>query len=59
MAIVTAAREQSTGLTEINKAVNAMDQVTQDNASMVEETTAASGKLSKEAENLRVLLLYL
>jgi len=33
-----------------------MDQVTQDNASMVEETTAASGKLSKEAENLRVLL---
>ncbi len=56
VAIVTAAREQSTGLTEINKAVNAMDQVTQDNASMVEETTAASGKLSKEAENLRVLL---
>jgi methyl-accepting chemotaxis protein len=33
-----------------------MDQVTQDYAAMVEETTAASGKLSQEAENLRGLL---
>ena len=55
-AIVEAAREQSTGLKEINHAVNLMDQATQQNAAMVEETTAASHGLAKEAETLRELL---
>jgi methyl-accepting chemotaxis protein len=35
-------REQATGLHEINASVNQMDQMTQQNAAMVEETTAAS-----------------
>ena len=56
IAIVEASREQATGLQEINKAVNAMDQNTQHNAAMVEETTAASHSLAREAETLRNLL---
>jgi methyl-accepting chemotaxis protein len=55
-AIVTTAREQSTGLHEINVAVNQMDQGTQKNAAMVEQTTAASHGLAKEANSLIALL---
>ncbi|MDW9792929.1 PAS domain S-box protein [Sinorhizobium meliloti] len=55
-AIVEAAREQSTGLKEINQAVNAMDQTTQQNAAMVEESTAASHRMSQEADALHALL---
>jgi len=50
--IVASAREQATGLSEVNTAVNQMDQVTQQNAAMVEETTAASHSLAREAEGL-------
>jgi methyl-accepting chemotaxis protein len=57
LAIVEASREQSVGVREISNAVNSMDENTQQNASMVEETTAASHNLAKEAENLRALLL--
>jgi methyl-accepting chemotaxis protein len=55
-AIVVASREQATGLKEINNAVNAMDQGTQQNAAMVEQTTMASRSLAHEADNLRNLL---
>jgi Methyl-accepting chemotaxis protein len=55
-AIVTAAREQATGLNEINQAVNVMDQGTQQNAAMVEEQTAASHALATEAAELAALL---
>jgi methyl-accepting chemotaxis protein len=55
-AIVEASREQSTSLREISHAVNHMDQATQKNAAMVEETTAASHSLANEADSLRVLL---
>lgn len=50
--IVTSAREQSTGLHEINTAISQMDQVTQKNAAMVEETNAASHTLATDADNL-------
>ncbi|MGR9169699.1 methyl-accepting chemotaxis protein [Rhizobium sp. KDH_Rht_773_N] len=55
-AIAEAAREQSTGLQEINTAVNTMDQGTQQNAAMVEESTAASHSLATEASALNNLL---
>ena len=55
-AIVVAAREQATGLQEINTAVNTMDQGTQQNAAMVEQQTAASHSLAREAEALNSLL---
>jgi methyl-accepting chemotaxis protein len=55
-AIVTSAREQSVGLSEINSAVGQMDQVTQQNAAMVEQTNAASHTLASDAENLSRLV---
>ena len=51
--IATSAREQSTGLAEVNTAVNSMDQTTQQNAAMVEQSTAASQTLAMEAAKLR------
>ncbi|AVA24347.1 methyl-accepting chemotaxis protein [Rhizobium sp. NXC24] len=54
--IATAAKEQSTGLSEVSTAVNQMDQVTQQNAAMVEESTAASSRLADEAVNLAELV---
>ncbi|MGN8151406.1 methyl-accepting chemotaxis protein [Agrobacterium sp. 22094] len=54
--IATAAREQSTGLSEVNTAVNHMDQMTQQNAAMVEESTASSNRLADEASNLARLI---
>ncbi|MBB6486530.1 methyl-accepting chemotaxis protein [Rhizobium lusitanum] len=50
--IATAAREQATGLSEVNNAVNQMDEVTQRNAAMVEETSAATHRLAGEADGL-------
>ncbi|VVT32059.1 methyl-accepting chemotaxis protein [Rhizobium sp. EC-SD404] len=55
-AIVTSAREQSAGLQEINTAVNQMDQVTQQNAAMVEQTNAACVSLEEQAQSLRGLV---
>ncbi|MBU2328846.1 MAG: methyl-accepting chemotaxis protein [Alphaproteobacteria bacterium] len=55
-AIATSAREQSTGLAEVNTAVNQMDQTTQQNAAMVEQSTAASAALAQEATRLRALV---
>jgi methyl-accepting chemotaxis protein len=50
--IAASAQEQASGLHEVNIAVNQMDQVTQQNAAMVEESTAASHSLTQEAESL-------
>lgn len=55
-AIATAAKEQSSGLAEVNSAVNQMDQLTQQNAAMVEETSAASAGLADQSVNLRQLV---
>ena len=54
--IAAAAQEQSLGLSQINIAVNQMDQVTQQNAAMVEQTTAAAANLKSEAESLDQLI---
>ena len=55
-AIAIAAKEQATGLSEINTSVNHMDQVTQQNAAMVEEMNAAGATLSEESGRLSELL---
>jgi methyl-accepting chemotaxis protein len=55
-AIATSAKEQSVGLAEVNTAVNQMDQVTQQNAAMVEETSAAGATLANESGRLRKLV---
>jgi methyl-accepting chemotaxis protein len=53
--IAASSREQAVGLDEVNRAINQMDQVTQQNAAMVEQTTAASHSLLNEAETLAQL----
>ncbi len=54
--IATSAQEEATGIQQVNIAVNQMDQVTQQNAAMVEQTTAASHSLAREASDLRQLV---
>ena len=54
--IAGSAREQATGLNEVNAAVNQMDQVTQQNAAMVEQSTAASHALASECDALDQLV---
>ena len=55
-AIATAAREQAIGLQEISAAINSIDQMTQQNAAMVEETTAISHTLAEGAVELTALV---
>jgi len=50
--IAAAAGEQATGLAEVNIAVNSMDQVMQQNAAMVEQSTAACRALVQETEDM-------
>ena len=54
--IAASAQEQATGLQQVNTAINQMDQVTQQNAAMVEQATAASHSLANEAESLNRLI---
>lgn len=50
--IATSAEQQATGLQQVNTAVSEMDGVTQQNAAMVEEATAAARSLAEEADEL-------
>ena len=50
--ISSSAQEQSVGIGEVNTAVNQMDQSTQRNVAMVEETTAATMSLDNDAQEL-------
>ncbi|WP_454848237.1 methyl-accepting chemotaxis protein [Rhizobium binxianense] len=54
--IARASHDQSSALQEVNSTVNQMDQMTQQNAAMVEETTAASRELANEADSLLRLI---
>ncbi|GAK70265.1 putative methyl-accepting chemotaxis protein [Agrobacterium rubi TR3 = NBRC 13261] len=50
--IATATADQSSALQEVNGSVNQMDQMTQQNAAMAEESSAATQMLSEEVEAL-------
>ncbi|MBB3349862.1 methyl-accepting chemotaxis protein [Sphingomonas sp. BK069] len=50
--IASAAEQQAIGLQQVNTAVSEMDGVTQQNAAMVEEATAAARSLAEETENM-------
>lgn len=50
--IASASAEQSSGLDEIGKAVSQMDEMTQQNAALVEEAAAASESLLSQADQL-------
>jgi len=50
--ISSATQEQSTGIGEVNHAITQMDQVTQQNAALVEQAAAAAGSLQEQAARL-------
>lgn len=50
--IAAASREQSDGITQVNNAVTQMDEVTQQNAALVEEAAAAAGSLEEQTYRL-------
>ncbi|WGV98619.1 methyl-accepting chemotaxis protein [Vibrio sp. YMD68] len=56
--IAASSIEQSTGIDEINRAVATMDEMTQQNASLVEETSAASQSLKDEGKVLLNLMNF-
>ncbi|WP_339941250.1 methyl-accepting chemotaxis protein, partial [Undibacterium luofuense] len=50
--IAAASQEQSTGIEEVNHAISQMDEVTQENAALVEEAAAAAASMQEQAANL-------
>ncbi|HYE40085.1 MAG TPA: methyl-accepting chemotaxis protein, partial [Ramlibacter sp.] len=50
--IAAASQEQSSGIAQVNTAVTQMDQVVQQNASLVEEATAATESMKEQASTL-------
>ncbi len=50
--IATYAGQQASGLSQVNNAIEQMDQVTQQNATMVKDSTAASHALAQDTEHL-------
>ncbi|WEO69958.1 HAMP domain-containing methyl-accepting chemotaxis protein (plasmid) [Rhizobium rhizogenes] len=54
--IARGSHDQSSALQGVNSTVNQMDQMTQHNAAMVEETTAASRELASQADSLLALV---
>jgi methyl-accepting chemotaxis protein len=50
--------EQSAGLEQINDAITAMDQVTQQNAAMVEEAASAASEMSDQAAHLEQVVAH-
>jgi methyl-accepting chemotaxis protein len=54
--IAAASTEQSAGIEQVNKAVMSMDEVTQQNAALVEEAAAAAEALKQQAEELADLM---
>ena len=57
-AIAEASREQSSGISEINTAVAQMDEMTQQNAALVQETTAAAQSLAQKGIELGRLISF-
>jgi methyl-accepting chemotaxis protein len=56
--IAAAGKEQSSGITQVNRAVDQMESMTQQNSALVEEGAAASDSMREQAENLRDLVKF-
>lgn len=54
--IAAASREQSLGIHQVNQAVQEMDEITQQNAALAEQTSAASVSMSEQATEMKNLL---
>ncbi len=56
--IAAASQEQATGIDEVNSAISQMDEVTQQNAALVEENTAAAQSLLQQAADLDKMMKF-
>ncbi len=56
--ISSASQEQSAGIDQINKAIVQMDEVTQQNAALVEQASAVSESMNDESNALAELMLF-
>ena len=56
--IAAASQEQSSGIDQVNKAVMQMDEMTQQNAALVEESSAASRAMEEQAKNLDAMMQF-
>jgi methyl-accepting chemotaxis protein len=56
--IALASQEQSAGIEQVNKAVMQMDEMTQQNAALVEEAAAASESVDTQARSLQQLMAF-
>ncbi|HLT76731.1 MAG TPA: methyl-accepting chemotaxis protein, partial [Ferrovibrio sp.] len=56
--IAAASREQATGLDQVNTAVGSMDEMTQRNGALVEQTSASAQALSNQANELAELVAF-
>lgn len=54
--IAAASREQSSGIEQVNRAVMQMDELTQQNAALVEQATAASQAMAEQVRGLNQML---
>jgi methyl-accepting chemotaxis protein len=54
--IAAASREQSSGIEQVNKAVMQMDEMTQQNAALVEQATAGSQSMADQARTLNEMM---
>lgn len=56
--LLTSSREQSQGVQQVSSAVSQMDQITQQNAALVEEASAATESMSDQASRLDSLVAF-
>jgi methyl-accepting chemotaxis protein len=56
--IAAASQEQSSGIDQVNKAVTQMDEMTQQNAALVEESATASSAMTEQAQNLKEQIAF-
>ena len=56
--ISTTAVEQQTGVDQVNIAVSKIDGITQQNASLVDETSTSAKELLEQAQNLQNIMTF-
>ena len=54
--IKVASQEQAEGVDQINRTINDMDRITQENSALVEQNAAVSQHMAEEADNMQNLL---
>ncbi|MEG2154802.1 MAG: methyl-accepting chemotaxis protein [Burkholderiaceae bacterium] len=56
--ITTGTQEQSAGISQVNQAVSTLDQMTQQNAALVEQSAAAAASLKDQARQLNAVVAH-